>query len=221
MHLPVITTVVLLLFARVVDAQSDLSRVARDPILIVSVGGGMLLLNDVDDGPSSSLWNIESTQERRVGLELGLGQNATIGVALSRASLELLYTRYRLDDVTLQACATGCDATADYTTIAATVRMTSGPGLHFVAELGAGFSEYSDLRERRTGTALAPLEGDRDFGFTLGSGVGWAPGRRFQISLIGDLGFTIHKRSGRDGNLTHMNWLTGVRLVMRSGILPL
>ena len=191
---------------------------APEPIVNISIATGVLVLQDIEDGPSNSRWDFGVIRQHRASIDRSIGNNTSVGLTLGYAALPMHYEQLRPGQVTQLACNQRCTANADLWTLGATLRVVSGTSLHHLIELNAMVNQFSNFREEETNAKLAPLDGDRDVLFTAGYGFGWAASRHFQIALIGDVGFTVHTRAGRESDLNRVNQLVMARLMVRSGI---
>jgi hypothetical protein len=201
-----------------VEAQSESNGDVPLGIVNFGVAAGMLSVKTVDDARSGSIWEIRSSRQVRASLDRNVSPTTTLGLTLAYAPLTMSYKRVRFAGEGPGGCNNGCDAEADLWKLGATVRVISGPGFHHILELTAGVSQYSDFREKTTGARLAPRASDRDFATTVGYGFGWSAGRALDLSLVGDVGFALHGRSGTDFPKTDVTWLGGVRFVVRGGL---
>jgi hypothetical protein len=199
-------------------AQSLDSRSRREPIINASLSTGILLLQMVEDGRSEASWEFDVLQQYRGSLDRSVGNNTVLGISLGYAALPMRYARLRPGPTASPTCMSQCRANADLWSLGATLRVLSDGGFHQFVEINATVNQFSNFREEATGTRLAPLKADRDFSFTGGYGLGWAPGRRFQISAVMDVGFSLHSRSGRDADRNQLSYMMMGRIMVRSGI---
>jgi hypothetical protein len=188
----------------------------REPGFTVSLQSGVLYLQGVDDGPSTSYWDFNAIQLHRVSLERRIGYNTSLGVSFGFAELPMNYVRTTVEPPFDRPCIVSCRATAQFSHFGALLRFTSGTRLVQSAELTAGVSQYSRFRDVGSGAKLAPLKHDHDASLTAGYGLAWSFGF-LQVGAVADVGFSMHSRAGIDADQSELNYLASVRLVVRQG----
>jgi hypothetical protein len=103
--------------------------------------------------------------------------------------------------------------------VGAAMRVTSEERLHQQFETMLGVTRYSGFVEDATGSTLGETNnGATDMTVTMGYGVGWSASARAHISLMGDIGITVHTRSGLNADNNKVDQLLGARLTVRAGV---
>jgi hypothetical protein len=207
-----------LLAASAAHTQPAGDQEAGEPFVSAAVSTGYVFMGKVDDGQSLSIWDFSGGRQYRLTLDRYIGQNTNFGATVGYASLPLAFSRTVFTFDPNQPCPQSCDASADMWTAVATLRVASSLGWHHVIEANVGLSIFDNFREDLSGNELGPIAGEKDITFTLGYGGGWSLRNSLALSLVGDIGFSIHHRSGRAGGLTAINPLVSTRFVLRTGL---
>jgi hypothetical protein len=206
----------MIFFASAADAQSlDLGA---ESFVNIGLSTGVVVLGTVEDGRSRTQWKFDPAQQYRLTVDRTFAYLTSLGVTVAYAELPVSFRRVGGTPDPLNACPTQCDATADLWTATASLHVRGGTRFESVVEIHLGGTFYQNFRERSGNRQLAPEIADRDALFTLGYGGGWNVAPRLHLSIIGDIGFSIHNRSGSDGQLTAINTIFGVRASVRTGI---
>jgi hypothetical protein len=214
MRAAMLTGVLLLTASAALSAQDA----PREPMVNFSLGTGMLILQAVNDGRSKANWDFEPGSQYRASVDKAIGENTYLGASFSSANMPMQYVRMGSFDLNSAACLSKCEAHARVQAFAATIRVLDDNAWHQILEGGVGLSSFGDFREATTGEKLAPLKGDKDMHFNLGYGFGYRPSRSFQASLMADIGFFLHRRSGQDERVEALAPMFMARFMLRAGI---
>jgi hypothetical protein len=198
--------------------HAQLLDLGADSFVNAGFSTGVLVLGAVEDGGSRSQWKFDPAQQYRLTIDRTIGYFTSLGVTLAYAELPLRYRRVGGTPNPLLACPQQCDASADLWTGLASLHVRGGARFESVVEIHLGGTFYKNFRELSSDRELEPNIADRDIVFTIGYGGGWSVAPRLHLSLIGDVGFSIHNRSGSDGQLNAINTLFGLRAAVRTGI---
>jgi hypothetical protein len=77
---------------------------------------------------------------------------------------------------------------------------------------------YGNFREEGNGTRLAPLASDSDFFFAAGYGLGVGLSNRIALSVVQEYGFTVHQKTGLEGNADTFIQGSTTRLSIKIGL---
>jgi hypothetical protein len=199
-------------------AQAEAEEDTWKPIVNVTVGMGMVVLQTIEDGPSNSRWDFGRIHQYRVTIDRSVSADTQLGFTIGYAPIQVRYAILRQAGASNAACRPGCEADAELWTYGATLRVEAGRRVVNVIELNAMMNHYSNFRTAESDIRLAPLDGDKDVVFTAGYGFGFAASRRFQVNLMGDVGLTVHTRAGPDSDLNRVNQLIVIRAHVRSAV---
>jgi len=213
-------TLCLSLLAAPAGAQIITLPRSGEPVVWASAGIGLFQTAGVVDGRTNSVWDIgTSTAQYRASIETGIGNQSSVGLTGTFASVPFEYRR-RSAEAPVPAPENSCDrcdARLDVSSLALSFHAGGGPGLHQVIEAQAGVTRFANFRAD-DGRELAPLSGDRDLSFAFGYGFGYSVGPRFQISVVQDFGFVFHQREGLPANQGGTVQQRTTRLNVRYGV---
>ena len=162
-----------------VSAHAQIGRApgrtyGNDPSYWVGLSYGYMDGYSMSDDDSQSHWAFGGTSQIRATFEKTMQRGITIGAAAGFSTTPLTYSSVVNPANGGGACGGGCRAKADVTQFMAFVHGGNGNGFHGVYDLEAGFTEFSNFRERATDTKLAPTSADFSFTFGFGGGLGYA-----------------------------------------------
>jgi hypothetical protein len=188
------------------------------PLVNVSLAYGLVVMQTIEDGPSNSRWDFGRVYQYRLTLDTPVGFDTKLGVTLGYAPVDMHYSVLSQTRPTTSQCPRRCQVNADLFTYGATLRVETGARLIHLLEINAMVNQFGNFRDNRTDVQLPPVGGDRDLMFSAGYGIGWAPTRRFQVNLLGDVGITVHNRAGVDSDINRVNQMILIRSVFRAAI---
>ncbi|HJQ11149.1 MAG TPA: hypothetical protein VJ840_08975 [Gemmatimonadaceae bacterium] len=210
----------LVLIAGAASAQRRGRVFTSDPDYWVSGGVAGFTGNRVNDGRSASTWEFGDAWnwQYSASLEKTFANGGTsFGVAATYARVPFSYLgpAVAVNGVPGTTC-TRCDAHLDMTTVAATLHIGAGTGLHGVYEFTGGIINYANLKRESDGAVLAGGS-NTDPMFSFGWGVGYGFDDRTQIEFVPTLAIGIHERTGLANGVGNTNRINSFRLTLRKG----
>ncbi len=170
-----------------------------------SGGANAVVMNDIRDGRSNTLWKFggDPLWQFRGTLEKALDQNSTLGLTAGYGVVDVNLSQYQAQfapNVTTPggACLTaaGCQAQTEMWSAMGQFRSGGGQrGFQTLFVLSGGANAYRNFRLKTTGDSIPGLSGMRtDLAGTLGGGFAYALGRSTVIELIQDFGIGWHSK---------------------------
>ena len=204
-----------LIFA--LPVQSQVRRrvpVVVEPSLWGSLGVGLFNGHDVSDGTTQSVWDFGRSYNPvyRGSLEKSISRTASLGATGTYMHAPFTYFGPEGDN----SCAR-CAAHLDVITLAASVHVGGGIGLHQVLEATAGALAYRKLERDSDGAELEPVKGNVDPYFTFGYGFGYTFNPNMQLSVVQDFGLALHERTGLTSEDSNTLTQRTIRLNFRYG----
>jgi len=138
---------------------------AAGPQYWVGLSLGLMNGTTINDGDSGGQWQFGYTSQIRATLEKTIQRGFSAGLGAGFSTAPLTYASPSLGFTT--------PATADVTQIMAFVHGGSGLGFHGIYNLEAGFTGFSNFREKGTDVQLPPTSAKYDFSFGFGGGLGY------------------------------------------------
>jgi hypothetical protein len=185
-----------------------------EPSAWVSLGVGLFNGNDVSDGATESTWDFgrASNAQYRASLEKAISGTMSIG-----ATGTYVHAPFSYIGPGGTASCTRCAAHLDMMTLAASVHVGGGMGLHQVLEAQAGAINYRNLKRDSDGASLAPTGGNIDPYFTFGYGFGYNFNPAMEVSIVQDFGLALHERTGLTSDQSNTLTQRTLRLNFRYG----
>jgi hypothetical protein len=181
--------------------------------IFLSASIGYLVSDAVADGDSEAIWDFGSSAQYRGSVEVGIGNQSSLGVAMTHARMPLRYTSSALP---APAGCGRCDAHATVQSFAAVFHSGGGVGFHQLFDIGAGILRYSKFTADE-GDAELPPNGDNDFFFSVGYGLGYGFSTSLGMFLVQDYSNGLHQRSGLPGNARGNTQYYTTRVGLRFG----
>ena len=181
----------------------------RDPQTWVTATVGWQEGWRVNDGRTSSRWDLGDTQLYGASIEHAVASGITLGVRATTSQPSVNYTSTTAPAVS--------QADTRITQALGVVHVTTGRQLRSVFELGLGATIYSDFRERGTDLRLGPANTDSDFTFVFVYGLGYSFTRNFHVDVVQDLGTSLHQKTGLAAGEDTSARISSTRLVARYG----
>ena len=187
-----------------------------EPQTWVTASVGLFNGNTVADGATRSQWALgQATDPQfRLAAEKGLEGQSHISVGVAGTYMHAPFT-YQGSGGT-NSCS-NCAAHLDMVSLGASFHAGGGIGLHQVIEASAGAIQYRNLKRDSDSSPLAPTGGNIDPYFTFGYGFGYTINPTTQISVVQDLGFALHERTGLTSEQSNSLRLRAIRLNFRYG----
>lgn len=182
---------------------------AREPRFWLSLGGGYLMLQHVDDGGTNARWDFGDGWPMRISIERSVSRSATLGVAAMWIRAPLTYR-------SVDSCGV-CDAHAAVAYYGPMFRMGRDATFYQFLEVSAGVMQYGSFEHDDTGARLPPVSTNRDFAFALATGLGYALRPDWELEFSGSLINAVHERDGLPGNAPTMRQHRLFRLGLRVG----
>jgi hypothetical protein len=157
-----------------------------------------MVLSRIIDGQTSSTWDFEQGTQFRGGIDFTIGDGASLGLIVAVGSTDASYTR-SLPDFDAETCVQTCDVSLDVRSLSLQIHVGDRPGFHGILDASVGILSLGNFREE-SGAKIGPESPDLDILFTLGFGGGYSVSRRLQLTLVQDVGFNIHDKSGTTAN---------------------
>lgn len=164
-----------------------------------SGGAGAVVMGNVNDGASGSVWRFsqDPVWQLRGSLEKAIDEASTIGIAASYGKADLTTTPFAgrpvLDPLGAEpACYSGCEAQLELWSLMGQFRSGGGRGFHSFFEAQGGVTGFRNLREKSTGAQFGSKELQLDLAGTLGFGFGYTLADGFAIALVQDFGIGWH-----------------------------
>lgn len=172
-----------------------------------SGGANAVVMNDVRDGRSNTLWRFGSDPlwQFRGTLEKALDQSSTLGITAGYGVVDVNLSQYQpqfAPNVTTPGgtclTTTGCQAQTEMWSAMGQFRSGGGNrGFQTLFVLSGGANAYRNFRLKASGDSIPGLSGMRtDLAGTIGGGVAYALGRGTVIELIQDFGIAWHSKEG-------------------------
>jgi len=212
--------VMVILCAASLSAQRRQRVFTSDPDYWVSGGIAGFTGNQVNDGKSASTWEFGDAWnwQYSASLEKTVANGGTsFGIAASYARVPFTYIGPAVPVLPGAAgTCTQCDAHLDMTTLAGTLHIGAGTGLHTVVEFTGGIVNYANLRRDSDGTGLAGGS-NTDPMFSFGWGLGYGFDDRTQIEFVPALAIGVHERTGLANGVGNTNRMQSFKLTFRKG----
>ncbi len=187
-----------------------------DPTTWLTVSVGLFNGNTVSDGATRSDWSLgqATNAQLRVAAERALQRQGQIslGVAGTYTHAPFTYT----GPGGASSC-TQCAAHMDLISLGVSFHAGGGIGLHQVLEGSVGALQYRNLTRDSDHSALAPISGNIDPYFTFGYGFGYMFTPVTEVSVVQDVGFALHERTGLTSDQSNTLRLRTTRLNLRYG----
>ncbi len=192
----------LLLIATPAQSQIRGGIPARpDPGYWFSGGAAALILNDINDGATQSVWRFgnDPLWQIRGTLEKALDNASTIGVSVGYGRVDLTLSPFTpsVEPIPTQPnlCTSDCTADVQLWTAMAQFRSGGGPGFHTLFELSGGVTGFRDLRTRSDRAPIGPDKAQFDLSGALGAGFGYSLSPDFVVAIVQDFGIGWHSQS--------------------------
>src|ERR1043166_4516574 len=130
------------------------SRVSGGPEYWVGLSYGYMDGTTINDGDTNGLWQFGYTSQIRATFEKTLQRGVWGGISAGFANAPLTYTSPALNN----PCGLSCPATADITQYMAFIQGGTGVGFHGLYNVEAGFTRFSNFREKSSDTQLPPTD---------------------------------------------------------------
>lgn len=186
------------------DAQIRGREPVRGPRapLWFSAGAGAVILSDINDGASNTLWRFgaDPQWQFRATLEKALDSYTTLGLSASFGKVDARISPLTVNSAdtsrTLpEACQTSCAANADLWSLMAQFRSGGGPGFHTLFEANGGGSSFRNFTTAADAIPLTDIRNSIDISGTLGAGFGYALSSDMVLSLVQDFGMGFHSKT--------------------------
>jgi hypothetical protein len=158
----------LLFIAAPLDAQIGRRSFTPAPDYWVGLSYGFIDGTTITDGRTNAVWQFGYSSQIRATFEKSLQRGIAAGVSAGFSTAPLTYSSTAFGT----AC-NSCRANADITQLMAYVHGGSGVGFHGIYDLEAGFTGFSNFRTREGNVTLPPSDGQYDFSFGFGGGLGY------------------------------------------------
>lgn len=185
----------------------------KEPTYWMTVGTGLALLDQVDDGNTQSLWDFGQAFPLTFAIERVVGSSVSAGIAGSYSRVPLVYVG------SANGC-TQCDAHATVATYGAVVLsggVGSQAGVYQLFRLFLGAIQYGNFEQDSPRQALPPDGANIDFLFSAGYGFGYAIARDWRVELTGESTYSIHERDKLPGNAQTLSRHYVIGLGLRVG----
>ena len=175
-----------------------------------SGGANAVVMNEVRDGRSNTLWQFGSDPlwQFRGTLDKALDQSSTLGISAGYGVVDVTMQPYNLANRlattpvanTVASSCAGADCLAQTEMWSAMGQFRSGGGqrgFQTLFVLSGGVNAYRNFRVKATGDSIPGLSSMRtDLAGTIGGGVAYALGSGTAIELIQDFGIAWHSKEG-------------------------
>jgi hypothetical protein len=182
----------LFVFASTTHAQirRQPQNVNNDPEYGVGLARGYVDGITLSDDQTGSIWRFGYSSQIRATLEKTVARGTTVGLAAGFSSAPLAYQSGNFNS----GCGS-CRADADINQYTVFIRGGGGQGFHGLYQLEGGVTQFTNFRERSTGTKLEPVDGTYDATFGFGGGVAYGFSRTADIYIGETLSFVLHRQS--------------------------
>jgi len=147
------------------------------------------------DNRTDATWAFSYAAQLRATLEKVLQPGVSIGVAAGFSTPSLTYTGGQFD----VACPGICQGHADITQYLAFLHGTLGGvrgiGFHWIYQIEAGATQFSNFRDQVTNTQIVSNSGSYDFTFGVGGGAGYDLSPTMNLYAIPAWDIILHPQS--------------------------
>ncbi len=165
----------------------------------ISGGASAVVLGDITDGRSQSVWRFGSDPlwQFRASLEKSLDEFTTLGVSTGYGRVPLTLSAIGDDSSAFlpSACQRGCAATTELWSAMAQFRSGGGTGFHTLFEASGGGTIFRNFATADSAIAIDGITRSFDLSGTLGAGFAYPLSRTAVISLVQDFGIGFHAKT--------------------------
>ena len=201
-----------------VQAQEDRLRDEIPTPIHASASTALMMLQTIVDGRTMANWDFRTARLHRGTVDIGIGGGTSLGLSVGYSSVPGRFQRLGLASGPSPSCTQDCDVTADFWSAALTIHVGDQPGFHQILEGSVGVNRFSNFRTNSIGEKVGPSGGDTDFALNVGYGLGYTATRRFQITLVQNVGLYVHEKASAMANTNAMYQMLITRLAVRAGL---
>lgn len=164
-----------------------------------SGGASAVVLSDISDGVSNTVWKFGSDPlwQFRGTLEKALDQFTTIGIAAGFGNVDVVLSPLNADTMSVlpAACAARCSASTDMWSVMGQFRSGGGPGFHTMFEASGGGTSFRNFAVRSDASPIVGIANSIDISGTLGAGFGYTLSHDLAVTVVQDFGMGFHSKS--------------------------
>lgn len=200
-HALLICLVAVILGPSTADAQIGGRAPVRGPRapLWFSAGAGAVILSDINDGASNTVWRFgaDPQWQFRATLEKALDTYTTLGLSAGYGKVDARISPLTTDSApTLtEACQTTCAANAELWSLMGQFRSGGGPGFHTLFEASGGGSSFRNFTTAADAIPITDIRNSIDISGTLGAGFGYTLTSDMALALVQDFGMGFHSKT--------------------------
>jgi hypothetical protein len=177
-----------------------------------SGGAGALILGDISDGKSNTLWKFggDPLWLFRGTLEKSLDDASTLGVAVGYGDVDVSVSQLAIPidavprDDTPTACVAGCAARTQLWSVMGQFRSggNNATGFSTLFSAQGGVTAFRNLRELASGQTIGDGAMQSDISGTLGAGFAYGLSKGTVIELVQDFGMGFHSKEDLPAGLS-------------------